>query len=179
MEKYYKENLTWTKENSEITGLPRPYAITPEHLHFSESLNFSNKFKRYLHKIVPIPWQSIPLFINNGTGLLSVNIDHESKVITHNVCGYCGNGFDHKELCCRWISNNQNISEDGLTGSRVYSDIYPLHLKCMKQARRFCPFMRTLSENDFEFSKYSILLKKIQKELKENINLENYKNDLF
>ena len=170
MEKYYKEGFIWSKENSNSTGLPRPYAITPDYLHFSKALSFSNKFKRYLHKIIPVPWQSVPLFINGGSGLLSVNIENESLVVPNNLCGYCGNGFSNNELCSRWISNNKTISEDGLTGSRVYSDIYPLHLECMRQARRFCPFMRTLSEKDFEFSQYDILLKKIQKELKEKIN---------
>jgi hypothetical protein len=49
----------------------------------------------------------------------------------------------------------------------------------MKQARKFCPFMRTLSEKDFEFSEHSILLKKIQEELKGPTKLEDSKNDLF
>jgi hypothetical protein len=179
MEKYYKKDFTWSDENSEVTGLPRPYVVTPERLHFAQPLNFSNKFKKYLHKIVPMPWQSIPLFINEGAGLLSVHIDHEEMVVTDNLCGYCGNGFSNEELCCRWISNNRYISKDGLGGPRVYSDVYPLHLECMKQARKFCPFMRTLSEKDFEFSEHNILLKKIQEELKEPIDLENSKNDLF
>jgi hypothetical protein len=165
MQEYYKKDLVWSQENSEITGLPRPYAITPDRLHFRKPLNFSNNFKRYLHKIVPIPWQSVPLFINGNYGLLSINIEHEKKVITHNLCGYCGNGFNDKDLCSRWISNTKKLSEDGVDSFRVYSDVYPLHLECMKQARRFCPFMRTLSEADFEFSEHSILLKKIKEEL--------------
>jgi hypothetical protein len=179
MEKYYKKDFTWSGENAEVTGLPRPYVVTPERLHFNKTLNFSNKFNRYLHKIVPIPWQSIPLFINEGAGLLSVHIEHEKKVIVDNLCGYCGNGFKNKELCCRWISNTNPLSENGTEVPRVYSDVYPLHLECMKQARKFCPFMRTLSEKDFEFLEHSTLLKKIQEELKEPIKLEDSKNDLF
>jgi hypothetical protein len=35
----------------------------------------------------------------------------------------------------------------------------------MKQARKFCPFMRTLLEKDFEFGEYSILLKKVKNEI--------------
>ena len=37
----------------------------------------------------------------------------------------------------------------------VPSDFHPFHLKCMKQARVYCPFMRTLKDEEFEISLYS------------------------
>jgi|694.fasta_scaffold65866_5 hypothetical protein len=164
---YYKKDFLWNFETGEQTGLPRPHVIVPESLYFVKKTKINNPFKRYLHKIVPIPWQSIPKFFDNTGGLLSVNIDHEKKVITDNLCSYCGLGFNKDEICSRWISQNISPSEDGIKAPRVFSDSYPQHLECMKQTRRFCPFMRILLEEDFEYGEHHLLLLNAKKSLKD------------
>ena len=52
---------------------------------------------------------------------------------------------------------NNNLDKDIFSKSRVFSDSYPHHLECMKQARIFCPFMRTLIDKNFETGEYDIL----------------------
>ena len=165
MKKYYLDNFIWNKETSEIRGLPRPYVKVNKLYYFLKPVGFKNKFKRYLHTVVPIPWQSIPLFDNFGA-LLDVNVDHESEVVKNGLCAYCGIKFKEKEICIRWTTQNfmptidgksNNLDKDIFSRSRVFSDSYPHHLECMKQARIFCPFMRTLIDKNFETGEYDIL----------------------
>lgn len=157
---YYKKDFMWNSENANVKGLPRPHFITPESFHYKETQNFKNPFRRYLHKIIPIPWQSLPKF-EFPTGL-NLILENEKKVISDSLCAYCGIQFNDDSLAIRWITQNLSPEENG---ARVRSDSYPFHLECMKQARIFCPFMRTLSDKDFEIEKY----KKLRKDAENDI----------
>lgn len=164
MYNFYKEE--WSEINSDIKGFLRPYFIVDEEYHFKSTEKFINKYKRYLHKIIPIPWQSIPVFKDGW--LLKVHIDNEKKANEENLCAYCGLGFNEKEHCCRWISQNRKIKESKqYTSNRIPSDSNPFHIECMKQARIFCPFMRNLNEEDFEYGEYKILKNNAENHLKE------------
>lgn len=181
MPNYYKEGFIWNGETGNTKGLPRPYITPPNIYYFRKPFAFNSRFKRYLHKIVPIPWQSIPFFDENFNKLLSVNVEHEIEARENNLCGYCGLGFKDTDIVIRWKTQTLPPSIDGsIPGAiidghprhRVYSDSYPHHLECMRQARVFCPFMRTLLDDDFEIGEYAILENNFKKQI-EIILLKN------
>jgi hypothetical protein len=159
---YYCKNFFWSEESGKFKGLPRPYLKVPEHLLKNNPKTFNSNFKTYLHKIIPVPWQSIPSIDYNV--IFSVNVDHEKEVMPKGLCGFCGLDFDGEDDCIIWITQDLKPSNNG---PRVFSDSLPHHLECMNQARIFCPFMRTLNDEDFEIGKYKILKKKAE----EKINL--------
>jgi hypothetical protein len=136
--------MLWSEENKNITGLPRPYAITnPKFYDFMGKL--------YIHKKIPIPWQSAPMMTDRPIELV---IENESRVFAESLCAYCGVKIKEDEYVCRWISSDSMPTE---IGPRVYSDTHPFHINCMKQARVFCPFMRKTKDNEFEYGRYDIL----------------------
>lgn len=152
--KYFINAEEWTEENKNKTGLPRPFSYT-----------FKNKRKKKevkLATIVPIPWQSKPDFYNGE--FLNLNQENEDLIYDNYLCPYCGIKIDNNEITIRWktIKIKELISKDTL----VYSDIHPFHLECMKQGRIFCPFMRQLSDDDFEIGSF-IELRKNADEQKE------------
>lgn len=161
----YLSNVRWQENTKNNVGLPRPYSIVAKELHFKKPHGFNNPFKRYLHKIVPIPWQSESAFELGG--LLKLNQTNEAMVVSHGLCSYCGLGFDEDEICIRWKTQDRRPSSDGLGGfPRVVSDSYPLHPECMSQARTFCPYMRTLKDEDFEIGEYDQLRKRAARQVK-------------
>jgi hypothetical protein len=158
MKNIFINSVVWSKEVTNQKGLPRPYADT--------TLNKEYKTRYGLAKIVPIPWQSKPAFKFGRA--LKLNKINEGKIYQKDLCPYCGIKIDNAETCARW--NTADVSKLGPTGARVFSDVHPFHKECMKEARKFCPFMKTLNNNDFEYGKYATLKQKaiMEKETAEN-----------
>lgn len=156
MSKYFDNALEWTDENKDTLGLPRPFKKIGD--------EFRDRVKYHIAKIVPIPWQSIPVFLELG---LLLNKKNESLVFLENRCAYCGIQFIENEQCVRWIIPKE-VKREG--NSLVNSDSFPFHLVCMKQARIFCPFMRKTKNEEFETGTFIELKEKCLKELdSENI----------
>jgi hypothetical protein len=148
------KSVLWTEESSVIKGLPRPHYYLPE-----KFLNRDDHRKIFKHKKFPIPWQSVPVFdredlpsiCNPNPGDLGLIVDREAQVYTDNLCGFCGVKFLDTDTCIRWTSIK------GMHGVRIRSDHLPLHEKCMKQARTFCPFMQNTEDFEFERGTYKDL----------------------
>ena len=154
--KYFKNAIEWSEENTNIKGLPRPFAYTDPN-----GKNKKNVKKLKLAKIVPIPWQSKSNFINNG--FLLINEKNEKQIYSNDLCPYCGLKINKKELSIRW--KTVNLKELVNKPTLVYSDIHPFHIECMQQGRIFCPFMKKLNDEDFEIEtfeqlKYNAILEK-------------------
>jgi hypothetical protein len=156
MKKHFDKNLMWNKDLTDYKGIPRPYFNTN-----SKFYNVEGIF--YLHKRIPIPWQTRPLMTTRPIDLV---IENEEKVYTDSLCAYCGIVFNIDEECVRWKDSDQMITK---IGPRVLSDIHPFHKECMDQAKIFCPHMRKTKDTDFEYGKYGIL--------RNNLNLEILKNN--
>jgi hypothetical protein len=144
--KYFTNAVEWSETNKDNTGLPRPFAYT---------VNKKRKDIK-ISKIVPIPWQSLSRF--NTGHLLGLNEENEKKVFIEDLCGYCGVKIEKNENVARWT--NFKIFNNSKDKALVFSDIHPLHIECMKQARIFCPFMKTVKEKDFEYGNFYILKEK-------------------
>lgn len=148
-------DIEWNDSFKDFTGLPRPFAKV--------SKNARKKSK--LSAKVPIPWQSGVK--DNDDSFLKLIEENEDLVYYKNLCSYCGIKINDEEEVVRWESKNlENVRNNG---QFVLSDIHPLHLVCMEQARIYCPGMRKIKEEDFEYGLY-INLKK---------NAEKRKNEVF
>lgn len=145
----FKRAKIWSEDTKNSKGLPRPiYAIDPNFI-----LRFNNKLKNR----IPVPWQSRPVFNEVGV-VFNVIEENEKRVVSHNVCGYCSLTFTKSEQCIRWIGDELNeVPINSSQGPRLFSDISPLHIKCMKQARFFCPYLNSRPDSEFEFGTYSKL----------------------
>lgn len=153
-----KNSIEWSEEITSKTGLPRPFAYTTKK---------STKNKKYsLPKTVPIPWQSKPAFKTGG--LLNLNDENENKIYDEDICPYCGIKIEKNQESVRW--HTSQIAKLIKKRDFVFSDIHPFHKECMKEGRTFCPFMKTLNDNDFEYNNYTTLKQKaiIEKETAEN-----------
>ena len=142
-------NIEWSDSFKDFAGLPRP---------FSKVLK-KYRIKHSLAPKVPIPWQSEN---KSGENFLKVIQENEDVVYYKNLCSYCGIKIDNEENVTRW--KNPDISKIRHDGNFVLSDIHPLHLECMKQARVYCPGMRKKDEKEFEYGKYIDLKKHAEKE---------------
>lgn len=143
----------WTVESKDFIGLPRPFYTTPKDFYDKKHFSFKTNMKFFMHKIVPIPWQSFPFFIEGGgLGLIQKN---ESRVYIEKLCPYCGKHIQDEEIVIRW-KNHDKIPT--LDGPRVWSDYHPFHIECMKQGRKYCPFMRSTKNKEFETGQYKELL---------------------
>jgi hypothetical protein len=131
--------MLWSEEVTSQKGLPRPYAYPLLQHYFI-------KGKKFLDKKIPIPFQSKPAI---DVGGLILNLKNEKIVVEQELCPYCGIYIEDKETSIRWMIEKEDFS---LNKDRdwVPSDFYPFHEKCMKQARYFCPFMRTLKDDVFD-----------------------------
>jgi hypothetical protein len=134
MTKFFSKSSEWNDETGAKKGLPRPYVSFPKQF-------LTKNGKLYLHKKVPMPWQSKPRFDKGGLDLI---LENESRVFPEGLCGYCGVKFNDNDQVIRWLNGS----------GPVHSDMHPLHLECMKQGRTFCPFMRTTSDDEFETGTY-------------------------
>ena len=130
--------IEWSEENKNNKGLPRPFA--------KYGNGFPNPKKLALK--TPIPWQSTPDVESGGIALEKNN---EEAVWRDNLCPFCGIGFTNDEMSVRWTTINKPLSKDG---DRVFSDLHPFHLECMRQARIFCPHMKTTADSEFEIGPY-------------------------
>lgn len=146
--KFFKNAVIWSEETTNNIGLPRPV--------INSSFGNKEQIKRAkIAKIVPIPWQSKPGF---GTGgFLQLNLENENQVYINNLCPYCGIKIKDSENTARWKTADLEKSTEN--GDRVFSDFHPFHLECMKQGRTFCPFIRDLNDEDFEYGSFFELRK--------------------
>lgn len=138
----------WSTAVKDFIGLPRPYAVYGKE---NNPLNLAAK--------TPIPWQSIPRKDGNGINLLQ---RHEDSVYEENLCAYCGVVFLPDEEAVRWTTVDKPLNQ---YGPRVYSDIHPFHIECMKQARIFCPHMKKTEDQEFETGAYKKLRQNADKQL--------------
>jgi hypothetical protein len=145
MSKYFKDNLSWNSLSKNIIGIPRPF------FKVLKSEQYKNG-KFHLHPKIPIPWQSEPHFKDGRA--FNIIYENEEKVYPHNICPYCGKTFLPIEESTRWTGSKKKPTKDGPS---ILSDSFPFHIECMKQARIFCPFMRQVPEEQFEYGTYGKL----------------------
>lgn len=138
----------WSKFNKDIIGIPRPFYIVNNF--FIKNVLFK------IAKKIPVPWQSLPVFDNEKTIAFNVIEKNERLVISDGICGYCGIKFNDDDDCLRWTIEKGTPTEKG---PNVFSDNYPLHKECMRQARIFCPFMKLRNKTEFEFGTFLELKK--------------------
>jgi hypothetical protein len=154
VKKYFDKSSIWSKENDSVKGLPRPFTIFPR-------LLFYKNGERYVYEKTPIPYQSYPdINSDKPIGLIFKN---EKDCLSNKLCPYCGLGFSEDQVCMRWITHESNnnsgeyVSNFNNSLVRVLSDIMPFHMPCMSEARKFCPFMRKLTDDDFEINRFDKL----------------------
>jgi thioredoxin 1 len=143
-------DVEWDESFKNFVGLPRP---------FSKVLK-KHRINSKLSAKVPIPWQSRAK--NDDDGFLRLIQENEDSVYYKNLCSYCGIKISDNENVTRWKSGSLNEVRHG--GQFVFSDIHPLHLQCMEQARIYCPGMRKRDEKEFEYGSYLELKKNSEKE---------------
>ena len=149
--KIFTNSKKWSESNKSITGLPRPFYLVDNF--------FLKKASFKLAKKIPVPWQSLPVFIEKSLTVFNVIEKNESLVVSDGICGYCGVKFNDYDNCYRWVIEKGTPSADGKRSPNVFSDNYPLHEECMKQARIFCPFMKSRNSIEFEFGTFLELKK--------------------
>jgi len=167
-QKYFKKNFFWNESLKKFIGLPRPSYLVPEKFYkrYDSKLPLVKNF--YLHKQVPVPFQSRPVFKEEGLIAFNLIIENEHFIYKNNICPYCATIIEKKEICVRWIGEeNYKIQPKLDSGPRVFSDLFPFHIECMQQARIFCPFMRFINEERFEYGLYEELRKKAEQHLKQ------------
>jgi hypothetical protein len=165
--KIFNKNLKWNDLTKDTLGLPRPSYDVPEEYRYKEynghdDLNkiriLNLKQKVYLHRKIPVPWNTAPKFMKknkkNLSGFFEINIEKEKKVLIENICMFCGKMFYIEENAIRYRVVHDKIGD----GTRfIFSDISPYHEECMRQIRIYCPFMRTREDNEFESGKNELL----------------------
>ena len=163
----FKKNFKWNETNKNSVGLPRPsYDVPEEYRHKKydghDDLNririLNLKSNVYLHRKIPVPWNTSPKFLkkdeNNLSGFFQIDDEKERSVYIKNICMFCGLGFKQGEIAIRYKVVHDAIKE----GSRfIFSDISPYHQECMRQIRIYCPFMRTRMDDEFEFGDNELL----------------------
>jgi hypothetical protein len=146
-------SVKWSQNTKDILGLPRPYVDLP--LNIRKNPTFKRlimETKLYLHKKIPVPWQSEPIFDEIKPFILLLK--NEESVYVNGICAYCGINFKEDDLCIRWTTLIGTATKEG---PNLFSDNYPFHIKCMKQARIFCPRMRQTEDGEYEFGNYETL----------------------
>jgi hypothetical protein len=155
MSKYFDNSHEWEEKDKEFLGLPRPHKVLTD----SYIKKVKNRF--LISKKIPIPWQSKPI-LDEVSGLaFNVIKENESIVFKQSLCAYCGIKINNDEFCTRWTVSDMNgfIINNKSDGPRVFSDFHPFHINCMNEARTFCPFMKKLKENDFQYGEFKQLQK--------------------
>lgn len=160
MKKYFNNSFEWSKNGIDHIGLPRPF--------FTISKDFAKLFNFKMPKKVPVPWQSFPgVYAEQIKGFFSIILTNESQVYNNNLCAYCGIKILNDENCIRWTNSQGKPSEEG---PAVASDSHPFHFECMKQARIFCPHMKTQTDDTFEVGTFESLRKNA------DAHINKYKN---
>ena len=165
--KIFNKNLKWNDSTKDTVGLPRPSYDVPQEYRHKEYDDYDDlnkvrvlnlKQKVYLHRKIPVPWNTSPKFMKkneeNLSGFFQIDIDKEKKVLTENICMFCGKEFNIEENSIRYRVVHDKI-EDGTRF--IFSDISPYHEECMRQIRIYCPFMRTRADDEFESGKNNFL----------------------
>jgi hypothetical protein len=143
----------WSKQNKNDLGLPRPIFNVPEdHRKKPKKTKVVSEKTLYLHKVVPIPWQSEPEFSENKQ--LNLIFENEEKTYKDGRCPYCGILFNLNDNVIRWTVY---IGTPTKEGPNILSDNYPFHFECMRQARKFCPRMRETKDYEFETGSFEVL----------------------
>ena len=142
-----QENFTtkedWVIRFKDYVGFNRPSISLPKN--FVQVGKYGKLLKKF-----PIPWQSVPVLSYTGT-VFNVIEDNEKLTFLEERCPYCGLKLKPSDLVSRWIKEAESPT---LSGANIISDNLPLHIKCMKKARTFCPFMRTVVDSEFENGLY-------------------------
>jgi hypothetical protein len=143
MQTEFTSKEDWLKRFKDYVGFERPSISLPKN--FIQVSKYGKLLKKF-----PIPWQSVPVLSPNGT-VFNVIEENEQLTFLEERCPYCGLAFNSLDAVSRWTKESENPT---LNGSNIISDNLPLHKKCMKKARVFCPFMRTVDESEFEYGDY-------------------------
>ena len=157
MSKYFDENLPWTEEASSKEGLPRPYVDVPEDIQKINPPHLKLKKSFYLHKRVPMPFTARPRLVERLTDLI---VENEKRAVKEGLCPYCARKFfpDDEAVIMTKVDAIPHMLGD--IGPRVFSDHFPIHPECIKQARIFCPFLRVATTDaDYLAGKYLDLVK--------------------
>jgi hypothetical protein len=143
MQSNFTTKEDWLQRFKDYVGFNRPTVSLPK--------NFiqKSKYGKLLNKF-PIPWQSVPIFSNSGT-VFNVIEENEKLTFLKERCPYCGLQFNISDLVLRWTKESKNPTPEG---PQIFSDNLPLHKQCMAMARKFCPFMRTVEDSEFEYGTY-------------------------
>jgi thioredoxin 1 len=167
MNKNIFNSIEWNDSFTNFVGLPRP---------FSKVLKKHRTNNKLLEK-VPIPWQSAAK--NDEFSFLRIIQENEDIVYYKNLCSYCGVKINNDDSVVRW--KNKKLIEINHFARFVLSDIHPLHLNCMKQARVYCPGMKKKKEEEFEYGKYIDLNKnaKTEREFVLKLMIENLVNVFY
>jgi hypothetical protein len=155
----FSNSEEWSELSIKKTGLPRPYAIVPKIYYFKNN-------KRYLAKKIPIPYQSTP----GENEPIRLNMENEEYVVSNDLCSYCGLDIDKNINSARWMIEKEKDAENDLRDF-VPSDFRPFHIECMKQARTYCPFMRTLDDSNFDIKKQELNLELAKKYTEERFRI--------
>lgn len=141
MDNIFKNSKYWNKKDKDTKGSNRPFVeLSPD---FIKTLGFR------IAKKIPVPWQSMPYLKERG--VFKIVYENENKVISNNLCGYCGIKILDKENVVRWTNKDFLVINGKVEEPRVASDIMPMHIECMKQARKFCPHMIKTKDHEFEY----------------------------
>jgi hypothetical protein len=126
----------WTSENDRKVGLPRPFLYDQ-----------TGEFKR-----TPVPYSHT---VDSSD---KQPYDYYSPVgeIPEHKCMWCGEKFEQNEQTERW--------KGGSSGTGSDSQLFPMHPKCMRQLKIFCPHVRMQSDEAFESGPYSELRKNAEEE---------------
>ena len=166
--------IEWSQKNKNNLGLPRPFFLVPEEQRKkSEKSTLLLKTKIYLHKKIPVPWQTEPIF--NLDKQLNLIFENELRVYLEGICAYCGIDFKDKDDCIRWKTTLGFPTKEG---PNILSDNYPFHIKCMEQARIFCPKMRQTENDEYEYGNYKNLKNNFMIYLN-SINSEGWFDDIL
>lgn len=141
------KKVLWTESLKSFKGFLRPYFL-PDHKFYERD------GKLYVHKKIPIPWQSRPSL--DPKRVIDLVSENENKIYKEYLCPFCGIEIKNEETTIRW-TNTDIIPTP--TGGRIFSDSHPFHIKCMKQARVFCPRMRDTVDSEYETGKFKDLRK--------------------
>jgi len=149
MNNIFKNAKQWTEEDKNFIGLPRPFVNMLKDLPLKMKM-----FK--LAKIIPIPWQSKAM-MHEDDPVFNIIYENEDRVIPENICGYCGINISDDEYVVRWTDKNIIVINNRVQEPRASSDTMPMHLECMKQARKICPHMKKTKDNEYEYGLFNIL----------------------
>jgi hypothetical protein len=147
----FKKSVQWSGDTASNRGLPRPYSKVSRSFRKAPEFLSYPKDVLYLHPKVPVPYQTIPIFVDKK--LMALSKEREIEVVDNKLCPFCGIAIGDEEEASRWTTKTDNQTLIDLE-VRVPSDNMPLHKECMEQTRVFCPFMRRTEESEYITGKY-------------------------